>query len=87
MPRAFVLINSEIGTEDKLREKLKNVEKVREDVRDELVSVQSARDVYGVVIKPETTGQDPWTIEVDYKATEELRKKLKVKKGDEEKAS
>ena len=58
----------------------RDVEKVREDVRDELLSVQRARDVYGVVIKQESLGKDPWNIEVDYKATEELRKKLKAKK-------
>ncbi len=41
-------------------------EKVREDVYNELVSVEKAREDYGVVIKPDT-------LEVDVKATEELR--------------
>jgi len=45
---------------------------VRNDVRDELVSVESARNDYGVII-------DPQTFEVDTKATEELRKQLQGK--------
>jgi len=65
----------------------RDVEKIRADVRDELLSVKRARDVYGVVIKPESLGKDPWNIEVDYKATEELRKKLKTKKEGEKKAA
>lgn len=58
----------------------RDVEKVKNDVRDELISVQRARDVYGVVIKPESLGKDPWNIEVDYRATEQKRKNLKVSK-------
>ena len=48
----------------------RSVEKVLEDVTDHYVSVQRARDVYGVVI-------DPQTLEVDYKATEQLRSEIK----------
>ena len=50
MPRAFVLINSEIGTEDKLREKLKNVEKV--------VEAHSVYGVYDIVVKVEADTMD-----------------------------
>jgi len=45
----------------------RNIEKVREDVRNEVVSIEGAKRDYGVVI-------DPNTYEVDVKATEELRK-------------
>ena len=45
----------------------RDVEAVREDVRDELVSIKSARDDYGVVI-------DPVTLQVDYEQTESLRR-------------
>ena len=41
-------------------------EKVREDVRQEYVSVTAARDLYGVVIDPET-------LEIDVPTTEQLR--------------
>ena len=41
-------------------------EAVRMDVRNELVSVKKARDVYKVVLNPET-------LEVDKRATEDLR--------------
>lgn len=47
----------------------RDVEAVREDVRDELVSVQSARNDYGVVV-------DPVTFEIDAAATESLRQEL-----------
>ena len=47
-------------------------EKVRWDVREGYVSVDKARDVYGVVLD---TGPEQYA--VDYKATEELRGKLK----------
>ncbi len=52
----------------------RNVNKVQDDVIDGLVSVQRARDVYGVVINPET-------FEVKYEATETLRKEMKAKQG------
>ena len=46
--------------------KRRPLEKVQDDVRNGLVSVQAARDLYGVVIDPET-------FEVDSAATSELR--------------
>jgi len=51
----------------------REVEKVRWDVLNEYISVEVARNVYRVVIEPET-------FEVDYEATTELRKKLKAQK-------
>jgi N-methylhydantoinase B len=45
----------------------RDIEKVREDVRNELVSIEGARRDYAVVI-------EPITLEVNYKATEKLRK-------------
>ena len=48
----------------------RDIEKVREDVIDECISVEKARNVYGVVI-------DPKTFEVDHESTTELRKKLR----------
>ena len=44
-------------------------EMVRANVRDELVSIERAKKVYGVVI-------DPDTLEVDVETTRELRKKF-----------
>ncbi len=51
----------------------REVEKVRWDVLNEYISIQAAKDVYGVVL-------DPKTFEVDSEATTELRKKLKAQK-------
>jgi N-methylhydantoinase B len=48
----------------------RDVESVREDVKEEVVSIQRVRDVYGVVI-------DPKTLSVDYNETEQLRKKMR----------
>jgi len=48
----------------------REVEKVQADAQNEYISLKKAKDVYGVVM-------DPKTFEVDMKATEELRKKLK----------
>ena len=50
----------------------RDVEAVREDVRDELVSFESAQNDYGVVI-------DRPTLQVDLDATEKLRKDLMTK--------
>ena len=47
-------------------------ERVRDDVYNELVSMEKAREVYGVVI-------DPVSLEVDVEATKELREKRKKK--------
>lgn len=49
-------------------------EKVRENVRDELVSIDRARKVYGVVI-------DPTSLELDIEATKQRRDKLSKKGG------
>ena len=51
----------------------RDVEKVRKDVKEGIVSIERARDIYGVLIDGES-------LEVDYKATEQLRKKGKAKK-------
>ena len=50
----------------------REVEKVRWDVLNEYVSIEAAKDVYGVVIDPET-------FVVDDEATKKLREKLKKK--------
>ena len=50
----------------------RDVEKVRKDVKEGIVSIERARDTYGVLIDGES-------LEIDYKATEQLRKKGKVK--------
>jgi N-methylhydantoinase B len=52
----------------------REVEKVRWDALNEYISIQTAKDIYGVVI-------DPKTFEVDYKASTALRGKLRTKKG------
>ncbi len=51
---------------------LRPVEKVLKDVRNDVVSVEKAREDYGVVIDPET-------LEVDREATEKLREQMKAK--------
>ena len=57
----------------------REIEKVQWDALNEYISIERARDVYGVVI-------DPKSFEVDDEETTELRKKLKAqKKGGEEK--
>ncbi len=53
---------------------IETIEKVRWDVLNEYVSIETGRRVYGVVMDPET-------FEVDYQATMELRKKLKSEEG------
>ena len=53
----------------------REVEKVGWDVLNEYVSIEAARDVYGVVIDPET-------FVVDDAATKKLREKLKNKQSD-----
>lgn len=52
-------------------------ERVRLNVRDGFLSIQRARDVYGVVITEKKKG-NPETVEVDYEETEELRRKMKI---------
>jgi N-methylhydantoinase B len=51
----------------------REVEKVRWDALNEYISIQAAKDVYGVVI-------DPKGFEVDHQATADLRKKLRDQK-------
>lgn len=48
----------------------RDVEKVKEDVRDDFVSLARAREDYGVVL-------DPKTYDVDYQATQDLRDKIR----------
>ena len=50
----------------------RDTEAVKLDVMNELVSVQSARENYGVIFK-----EEKWPYTIDYEATEKLRKKLK----------
>ncbi len=54
----------------------REVQRVLDDVMDYYVSIKRARDVYGVVIDPET-------LEVDQEATEKLRKEKKAAKRKE----
>jgi N-methylhydantoinase B len=51
----------------------RTIEMVRWDALNEYISMKRAGDVYGVVL-------DPTTLQVDYEATEALRKKLKTEK-------
>jgi N-methylhydantoinase B len=51
----------------------RKIELVRWDALNEYISVEKARDVYGVVL-------DPKSFEVDQEATAELRKTLKAQK-------
>ena len=56
----------------------RDIEKIREGVRDALISIQRAKEVYGVMIKPETLKDpNPENIQVAYKATVQLRKEMK----------
>jgi hypothetical protein len=50
-------------------------ELVREDVLDDFTSVELARDAYGVVFA------DEHTLEIDLKATEELRRRLAAERN------
>ena len=50
----------------------RDMEKVREDTLNEIISLRTAKEFYGVVLNPET-------FEVDYDATNRLRER---KKGD-----
>jgi N-methylhydantoinase B len=51
----------------------REIEQVQWDVHNEYISIQKARETYGVVIDPET-------FEVNYEETERLRKRLKAAK-------
>jgi N-methylhydantoinase B len=50
----------------------RDIEKVRDDARDEFISVHIAREVYGVVLAPDT-------YEIDYESSRKLRGELKAK--------
>ena len=52
-------------------------EKVKFNAMEGLLSFERAKDVYGVVLT-QIDEENPETIEVDEKATEELRNKLKA---------
>ncbi len=54
----------------------RDVEKVRDDARDEFISVRTAKEIYGVVL-------DPDTYEIDYEATKQIRQEMKVKEKKE----
>jgi N-methylhydantoinase A/oxoprolinase/acetone carboxylase beta subunit/N-methylhydantoinase B/oxoprolinase/acetone carboxylase alpha subunit len=54
----------------------RDIQRVLDDVVDDYVSVQRARDVYGVVV-------DPKTFHVDYAATEALRNEKKAKRKEQ----
>ena len=47
----------------------RDIDAVRDDVRDELVSLESAKNDYGVII-------DPQTLNVNLEATEKLRNQM-----------
>jgi N-methylhydantoinase B len=55
-------------------------ERVKFNATEGLLTFERARDVYGVVLTQKEK-DNPETIEVDYKATEELRKKMKASKS------
>jgi hypothetical protein len=48
------------------------MQRVQDDVMDEIISTEAAKDLYGVVI-------DPKTLEVRIEATERLRKEKRAK--------
>jgi len=51
----------------------REIDKVRLDTLNEYISIETARDIYGVILNPKT-------YEVDYEATEELREKMRLDK-------
>jgi N-methylhydantoinase B len=50
-------------------------ERVKRDVRDEYVSIEGARTLYGVVIKGDPA-HDPEGLEIDLEATRQLREEM-----------
>ena len=53
----------------------REIEKVQEDALNEYISINTAKNVYGVIIDPET-------FDVDYDATQKLRRrKMRAKKA------
>ncbi len=60
---------------------LREAQAVCDDVLDEYVSVESAREHYGVVL---TGSKDDYTLAVDEEGTEKLRAQLRDKRGEEQ---
>jgi N-methylhydantoinase B len=58
---------------------LRDPDAVREDVLDEYVSLEAARERYGVVL---TGSIEEWNVEVDEEATLEQRQRLAVERGE-----
>ena len=59
----------------------RDIEKIRVAVMDELISVERARDVYGVVIDQRSIeSPNPENVKVQYKATIQLTKGMKDQK-------
>jgi N-methylhydantoinase B len=52
-------------------------EKVKNDVRDEYISIEKAKDYYGVLIKGDVKN-DPEGLEIDYDETNDIRRKKKM---------
>ena len=52
----------------------RHVQKVQDDVMDGYVSIERAKNVYGVVL-------DSHTFEIQHEATEKLRKEMKARQG------
>ncbi len=50
-------------------------ERVKHDVRDEYVSIEGARSLYGVVITGDPVG-DPEGLEIDHETTRQLREEM-----------
>jgi len=71
-----VISSGGAGYGDPLR---RDAERVRSDVMNDFVSLESARDDYGVVLKPHPTK----IYEVDYEGTKKLRGELASKKTNE----
>ncbi len=55
----------------------RDTEKIRLDVRDEIISASRAKNVYGVVIDPSSLTDNPEDVAVDMAATEILRTELR----------
>ena len=67
-----------MGDDDRESPLLRDPEKVKEDVLDEIVSIPRARDKYGVVL---TGSLEEYDIQVDLAATRDLRKKMTEESG------
>ncbi|MFC1820594.1 hypothetical protein ACFLZG_05875 [Thermodesulfobacteriota bacterium] len=58
----------------------RDVERIKENAIEGLLSFARAKDVYGVILTQKDK-DNPESIEIDYKATDVLRAKMKTKKG------